>query len=248
MTISSTTRVAGPFTGTGATATFPFLFKVVDIGDLEVVTLNLASGAIATLVLDSDYSAALNADQDTTPGGSITLLAGNLATGLTLTITTDMAELQGLDLTNGGGFYPDVINSALDTLTILVQQLQAQLNRALQLQLPDAAVNTVLPAPALRAGKMLMFDASGNVQLVPVASGGIVPGAQSAAGTVNGVNKVFTFTAAAGATPSILLFAGGVFQDPATDYGVPVFVSGTTWSITFTTAPSNGPIKVLMLG
>lgn len=247
MTISSTARVAGPFLGAGTTATFPFTFKVFDASDLYVVKLTVATGAIAVLALTTDYTVTLNLDQDTSPGGSITLTAGNLATGLTLTITTDMAQLQGLDLTNGGGFYPDVINAALDTLTIYVQQLQAQLNRALQAPFGDNE-SMQLPAPALRAGKLLMFDSAGNLALVPVASGSIVPGAQSAAGTVDGTNQVFTFTAAAGPTPSILLFAGGIFQDPATDYTAPAFVSGTTWSITFTTAPANGPIKVLMLG
>jgi hypothetical protein len=248
MTISSTARVAGPFVGAGTAATFPFTFKLFDASDLEVAKLNQATGVIAELSLDSDYTAALNADQDASPGGSITLIAGNLASGYTLTVTTSMAGLQGLDLKNGGGFYPDVINAALDRLTILVQQLQAQIGRALRLPLPDTAIEVELPGAALRAGNLLMFDSSGSLQLVPVAGGRIVPGAQTAIGTVDGSNPVFTFTAAAGATPSIIVFAGGVFQDPATDYMAPVFVSGTTWRITFTSAPTNGPIKVLMLG
>jgi hypothetical protein len=167
MTISSTTRVAGPFNGSGTTAAFPFSFKVFDPGDLYVVSLNVATGVIATLALTTDYTVALNADQDATPGGSITLTAGNLASGYTLTITTDMDELQSVDLTNGGGFYPDVINGALDTLTILIQQLQAQLARCLQLPVPDAGSGTVLSAAAVRANKYLGFDASGNLATLP---------------------------------------------------------------------------------
>lgn len=254
MTISSTNRVAGPFAGDGATSTFPFNFKVFKASDVFVETLVLASGAITPLALTTDYSVALNADQDSSPGGSITLAAtgatgGTLAVGSTLTLTTEMPALQGLDLTNGGGFYPDVINAALDTLTILVQQLLVQAGLALQVPLVDTAPIVTLPPAAERAGKLLMFDAAGNLSLVSLASpGSIVPGAQSAVGTVNGVNTVFTFAAAAGATPSILLFAGGIFQDPATDYGAVTYVSGTTWQITFTNAPTSGPIKVLMLG
>jgi hypothetical protein len=247
MTISSITRVAGPFTGNGTTATFPFTFKVFAAPDLYVVLTNLASGQITLLGLTTDYSVALDADQDTNPGGSITLTAGNLAAGFTLTITTAMPELQNLDLTNGGGFYPDDINAALDTIVILIQQMMLQLGRAVQISFGDAG-SMQLPSAAQRAGNLLMFDASGNIQLVPVASGGIVPGAQTAAGTVDGDNKIFTFSAAAGPTPSILVYAGGIFQDPATDYGAPVFESGTTWQITFTDAPPSGPIKILMLG
>jgi hypothetical protein len=248
MTISSTNRVAGPFSGDGSTATFPFSFKVFRAADLYVVTLVTASGAIANLALTTDYTVALNADQDSSPGGTITLAAGDLAVGSTLSITTDMAALQGLDLTNGGGFYPDVVNAALDTLTILVQQLLVQAGLALQVPIVDAAPVVTLPPAAERAGKLLMFDTAGNLTLVSVASGSIVPGAQTAAGTIDGANATFTFAAAAGATPSILVFAGGVFQDPATDYGAVTYVSGTSWRITFTNAPANGPIKILMLG
>lgn len=248
MAISSTNRVAGPFTGSGTTATFPFTFKVFEAADLEVVTQAVASGAIAKLALTTDYTVALNADQDTSPGGSITLTAGNLATGMTLTITTATAQLQGLDLTNGGGFYPDVINAALDLLTILVQQLQVQQNQAMQAPFGDNT-SLMLPAAALRAGKLLMFDAGGNPDLVDIATGGIVLGApQTAAPAVDGTTTAFTFTAAAGSTPAILVFAGGVLQDGSADYGGPVYVSGTTWQITFIAAPVNGPIKVLMLG
>lgn len=246
MTISSTNRVAGPFSGTGTTATFPFTFKVFEATDLSVATLN-AAGVITTLALNTDYTATLNADQDSSPGGSITLTAGPLATGLALVITTDIAAVQNVDLTNGGAFYPDVINGALDWLTVLVQQALVLASRALQVPIVDGSPVTVLPPAAQRAGNLLMFDGNGNPTLVPVASGGIVPGAQTAVGTVNGTNKVFTFAAAAGATPSILLFAGGIFQDPSSDYGTPTYVSGTTWQITFTNAPANGPIKVLML-
>ena len=43
MTISSTTRIAGPFTGNGVTTVFPFTFKVFANIDLRVAKLNTAS-------------------------------------------------------------------------------------------------------------------------------------------------------------------------------------------------------------
>jgi hypothetical protein len=246
MTISSTTRTAGPFIGNGSTATFPFAFKVFAATDLEVVTIDEASGALITLALTTDYTAALNADQDSSPGGSITLTAGNLATGLTLTITTDIPELQGLDLTNGGAFYPDVINAALDRLTILVQQLAVQLSRTLQVPFGDTATNLTLPGAAARAGMLLMFDAAGNPALVAVAPGGTVPGAQAAAGTVDGTNTIFSFAASAETTPVPMVFAGGVFQTPGTDYATPTSLGGGRWQLAFDTAPTQGPITVAL--
>ena len=236
-----------PFIGSGGTATFPFLFKVFAAADLYVASLNVATGAIATLALTTDYTVALNADQDTSPGGSITLTAGNLAAGYTLTITTDMAALQGLDLTNGGAFYPDVINAALDTLTILVQQLGAQMGRAIQAPLVDAAPSLTLPPAAERAGMLLLFDAAGNPSLMPVAPGSGVPGAQAAVGAVDGVNKTYTFTASSVEVPIPMVFAGGVYQTPGVDYGLPITnMGGTTWQITFTWAPAEGPITIAL--
>lgn len=246
MTISSTTRVAGPFSGDGSTATFPFTFKVFAEGDLHVASLNTATGVISVLALTADYTVALNADQDSSPGGSITLTAGNLAAGYTLTITTDMEALQGLDLTNAGGFYPDVVNAALDTLTILIQQTLDQLGRALQAPLVDGAPDVTLPAAAERAGKLLMFDANGNLSLVTVAAGGTVPGVQTPPEAVG--NTDFTFQASSTTTPEPIVFAAGIFQTPGVDYAVPATnVGGTTWKISFLDGPPEGPISILLL-
>ena len=85
MTISSTLRKAGPFIGSGAAATFPFSFKVFTTSDLFVVKLTLATSTETDLALNTDYTATLNADQNSNPGGSITLTAGNLPAGVNLT-------------------------------------------------------------------------------------------------------------------------------------------------------------------
>lgn len=226
MTISSTTRVAGPFTGNGATATFPFAFKAFDPTDLEVVTLNVETGAIATLALETDYTAALNADQDSSPGGSITLTAGPLAAGMTLTITTDIDELQGLDLENGGGFYPDVINDALDLLTILLQQLQVQVGRSLQVPFFDPTTNVTLPPASLRAGALLGFDSSGNLQMVGAFPDRFVATAGQSA---------FPLTKSPYGGKVLLVTLDGLAQDPQT-YSVAAGI------LTFDFATENGDI------
>ena len=72
MTISSTTRKAGPYRGNGVTTAFPFGFKVFKKEDV-LVTFTDANGTDYELVLDSDYSVTLNADQNNNPGGMIML-------------------------------------------------------------------------------------------------------------------------------------------------------------------------------
>lgn len=161
MTISSTTRTAGPFTGNGTASVFPFTFKVFQASDLLVSSVVIATGVESTLTLTTDYTVALNANQDSNPGGAITLVAGVLAAGYRLIITSELANLQLTEFLNQGGFYPEVLTAALDRATILVQQLQALLDLALQFPTADPITNNVLPSAELRAGMLLGFDANG---------------------------------------------------------------------------------------
>ena len=161
MTISSTTRIAGPFVGNGTATVFPFTFKVFAAADLDVVRLTTSTGVETTLVLNSNYSVTLNGDQNSNPGGSITLLAGALATGYTLVITSDIANLQPTDLTNQGGFYPEVITDALDRATIQIQQISDIGDRTLKIPITDGSLNMEMPAAAERGNKYLVFDANG---------------------------------------------------------------------------------------
>lgn len=203
MAVSSTNRKAGPFYGNDVTVTFPFIFKVFLTSDLLVETIQAGATASTILVLNSNYTAVLNADQDTNPGGSITLTAA-LATGFSLIITSDVPELQEVVLTNLGGFFPDVINGALDRLTILVQQLQVDSNRSLKFPLVDVAGNTDLPPAGQREGKFLYFGAGGAVSLISGSPGGTSLFSGELLGTKNGTNKVFQLTNAGfplGATP-----------------------------------------------
>lgn len=197
MAVSSTNRKAGPFFGNDVTVTFPFIFKVFLTTDLLVETIQAGAVDSTTLVLNTDYTAFLNANQDTDPGGSITLLAAALPTGSRLIITSVVPELQSVVLTNLGGFYPDVINGALDRLTILVQQLQVDVDRAIKFPLTDNSEAVDLPPAEQRAGKFLYFGSDGSVSLLPGApaeTGATQFFAGVLLGTQDGVNKTFTLT------------------------------------------------------
>ena len=133
MTIASTTRTAGPFIGNDSTTEFPFTFRVFDEEEIVVVRLDDATQVETTLVLVTDYTVDLNASQETNPGGTITLVAGALATGYTLVITSEVEALQPVDLVNMGGFYPEVIEDALDRATVQIQQLTEKVGRAVKM-------------------------------------------------------------------------------------------------------------------
>ena len=168
MTISSQIRQAGPFIGSGVSTAFPFTFKVFASSDLYVVRLDTSTGLQTVLALTTDYTVTLNADQNVSPGGTLTLPAV-LDTGYTLTITSSVPYLQPTDLTNQGGFYPSVITDALDRLTIFVQQIVGGLTKSLRFPLSDAtSINAELPTASARALKYMAFDSTG----APIATAG----------------------------------------------------------------------------
>ena len=236
MAITTTTRVV-TYTGDGVTTVFPFAFKVFLTSDLYVVTVD-QGGNVTLLQLGTDYTAVLNANQDVTPGGAITLTAGPLANVYNMTITSDVAELQQVILTNLGGFYPDVLNGVFDRLTILIQQLQQQANQAIRMGLTDNLTTAALPPAAQRAGKFLYFGADGSVSLVSQApsSGTQYTFAGELTGTKDGVNTIFTITNAGspiGVTPVDVDVWDNFIMIP----GIGYTLGPTPGQVQFTTAP-----------
>lgn len=231
MSISSEVRTAGPFTGTGTVATFNFAFKVFQASNLLVVRQLISTGAQTTLTLTTDYTVSLNSDQDSSPGGSITLVAGALATIYKLVITSDIGNLQPTILTNQGGFYPEVINDSLDRATIQIQQMAEDLTRSIKTPISDGSLNMELPTAAQRANSFLAFDATGE-PIVQVASSSAAPTSitrQVFSGT--GSQTLFTLASdPGGAGNSAQVFIGGVYQQRNT-----YTIAGT--ALTFNQAP-----------
>ena len=160
MTISSTTRIAGPYT---SGSSFAFAFKVFAAADLDVVRFDSSTGVESVLFLTTDYTVSLNGDQNSNPGGTVTLVAGALTATQTLTITSSIANLQPTDLTNQGGFYPEVITDSLDRATIQIQQISDIGDRTVKIPISDGiGLDMTLPTASARQGKYLIFDASGQ--------------------------------------------------------------------------------------
>ena len=132
MTISNSGRTAGPFIGNGITKDFPFSYKVFTRADVLVAQTNTATGVETLKTIDADYTVTLNADQDSNPGGIIRMVVAPPA-GTTLAATSNISLVQSLDLTNQGGFYPKVINDALDRIVINIQQLAAKVGHGLSI-------------------------------------------------------------------------------------------------------------------
>lgn len=222
MTVSSTTRKAGPFPGNAGTTVFPFGFKVFDKTDVKALLVN-ATGASTTLVLDSDYSVALAADQDTSPGGSITYpISGDpLPAGYSIVLLGDLPYDQETTISNSGGFYPSVLEDMSDRSTIQIQQLAEITSRAIVVPESESTSPT-LPNAAARANSVLGFDASGNVEAIPLPASigaGNLKNESWTAGTdyVAGTSMSVALSQAYGTKANLgTVVMAGIPQDPAT--------------------------------
>lgn len=219
MTINSEVRVAGPFLGNDVAVDFPFTFKVFAADEVLVVRAS-EEGVELVLGLNVDYTVALNVDQEAAPGGVVTLLAGPLPSGESLTLTSALAPLQPVDLTNQGGFYPRVINAALDRLTILIQQLSERLGRSLVVPISDGEPGGTLPGANERKGTVLAFsEATGAPQAGPtIAAVGTVAANTAVINTVaSGIADVQTVAAnVADVTNFADVYYGPSANDPTT--------------------------------
>lgn len=222
MTVPSTTRRAGPFTGNGSTTTFPFTFKSFAAGELAVYRTS-TTGVETLLALTTDYTVTLNPDQDASPGGSVTpgLV---LAAGEKLTIIGATGYTQELDLPTGGQFAPRALEDALDRTVMQIQQLEERADRSLVLPVSAASASTTLPVPA--AGNVIGWDdtATGLRNIDPATLASVVAYSNRRTLVANGGLSSYTLAVDPGNVNNTLVAVGGVVQTPGVDYTV----SGTT--------------------
>ena len=167
MAITTTSRQTTAFTSGN---NFAFGFKVFDTSDVKVIQIDTTTKAETVLTLTSNYTVTLNDDQDANPGGTVTLVSSgnpqNLGSGLNIVITSKVEAKQQTELTNQGGFFPEVINDSLDKAVILLQQQQAVLDKTIKFPLTDSVSGLeVTGNPTDRAKKVLSFDSSGNLDV-----------------------------------------------------------------------------------
>jgi len=124
MTISTTSNRA-QFAGDDSATVFAYTFRAYAAGDLTVYTTT--AGVDTLLVLDTDYSVTVNA-ATSNPGGNVTLDSAP-ATGTTVTVYRDLAATQSAAYTVGGAFPAQAHETALDRLTLLVQDLTERVDR-----------------------------------------------------------------------------------------------------------------------
>ena len=124
--------------GNGATTIFPYDFKINAQADLLVQVADAADQA-TTLVLDSDYTVSGAGESG---GGNVTTLdltaitgAVKLPTGWSITITRQLGLVQETDLSAQDGFSDQTHEDVFDYITMITQQLQEEINRAVKVSI-----------------------------------------------------------------------------------------------------------------
>lgn len=126
-TVTVTTSTAGPFTCNAVTVAFPFSFKIIAATDLVVVKRNVSSGVLTTLTNVTDYTVAGMGGSS----GTVTLTSGSKCdAAYTLTITRTTPLTQTTSFTTQGAYLPKTHETALDKLTLGLQDY-ARLSSAL---------------------------------------------------------------------------------------------------------------------
>lgn len=157
--IDDVKRIAGPYTGAGQAA-FPFGFKIFEAEDVNVFLAEGPSAAPGQLRIGENFTVEMNADQEATPGGTVTLRAA-LTGEQVLSIVSGLPYTQIVQLTNYSRFPPQIINDGLDRVVIQVQQLRDELSRAVKVSATDSTTPEELKQRLLDAAETATVVAKG---------------------------------------------------------------------------------------
>ena len=172
MTIgTNTARVS--FNCNGVTPVFPVAIQAYSASDFLVLATNTTTGAVTTLVLNSDYTLAASGTLAPTAWTLTTLtsqLTSPYATGITLQVILNPAEVQQTQYVQGQAFPSLAVQTNVDRLTQMVIRLSDQMSRTIRAPDGDIAPAMLLPVAATRANTNLGFDSGGmpalNQQLI----------------------------------------------------------------------------------
>lgn len=134
MTLANTSTV-NSYVGTGAVSVYPFSFVAFQAADISVLVTS-PTGTLYTLTMGTDYTiSGLNPAGAPPTTGNVTLVnssqawltSGFLTTGWSITISRVVAIVQSTSIRNQGDFYQETVETTLDYLTMICQQLQQQI-------------------------------------------------------------------------------------------------------------------------
>jgi hypothetical protein len=160
MTISTTVN-RKEYNGNGSTTAFAYPYRFLADADLKVVFIS-AAGVETTWVLNTHYTVS---GAGAAEGGTVTVKTTPTdytpARGTRLVIYRDPSAVQTADFVNGGALDAEVLESALDRITMITQRLGELVGRSMRLSDGTlSSVSTQLPVP--QAGTVLGWNSGGT--------------------------------------------------------------------------------------
>jgi len=142
MTLSSETYKV-IYTGDGSTTVFPYTFKILDETEILVTQYTISDGTETVLTLTTNYTVSGVGDAG---GGNITLTGSAPSSSYKIILQRDIPLTQTADYVENDPFPAETHEEALDRLTMICQQLQEALDRAV-VQDPAATAQITFPTP-----------------------------------------------------------------------------------------------------
>lgn len=159
MTVSSELN-RKQYTGNGVTTSFatsPVVF--FDSSDLDVYVVTTATGAATLLTETTDYT--VSGGDGSTGTVSLAGLYGAPSASQTLVIVRNVPLTQATDFVQNDASDAEVVEDALDKLTMADQQLSARLTRSFTLADSDVS-GASLTVPTPEAGTLVGWNDAGN--------------------------------------------------------------------------------------
>ena len=160
MTISSTT-VKVSYSGNGSTTVFAYTFKILDDDEIQVI-IRSSTGTETVKTKTTDYTVS---GVGSAGGGNITFVTAPTSTQ-TVVLRRLTTQTQETDYIANDPFPADSHEDALDRITMVAQEIQEELGRAIKLSKTNTMTSTEFTvAAADRANKILAFDNSGEISV-----------------------------------------------------------------------------------
>lgn len=160
MTVSSTT-VKQSYSGNGSTSAFTYSFPINSTSELTVI-IRSSTGTETTKTITTHYTVS-----DTGSGGTVTFTSGNIpASGETVVLLRNTNLTQATDYVENDPFPAESHESALDKLTLQIQEVQEEVDRSIKLSRTNTMTSTEFTVGSTdRASKVLAFDSSGEISV-----------------------------------------------------------------------------------
>lgn len=160
MTVSSTT-VKQSYSGNGSTSAFTYSFPINSTNELTVI-IRSSTGTETTKTITTHYTVS-----DTGSGGTVTFTSGNIpASGETVVLLRNTNLTQATDYVENDPFPAESHESALDKLTLQIQEVQEEVDRSIKLSRTNTMTSTEFTVGSTdRASKVLAFDSSGEISV-----------------------------------------------------------------------------------